>query len=368
MSTELAERTVAGARAKVRQLIDSDIHVYPRSNEEILDYLPEPWRSWNPGPGGRSTYNAPGGNRLDSLPPNGGPPGSDPGLLWKQVFEAPQVNVNYAILIEIQPDFRFDPRRNSAIRAAVNEWMAATWLGTYNAHGRYKGSISVAPNDPLGAAAEIEKWAGHPHYVQVIMPPWVTSEPFGHPQFDPIWEAATRHGLPVASHVNSAGPYSWVTPVGFARYWSENHAVRYPLTYAAQLTSLVCDGVFDRFPDLRFVFVEGGFHWAAPVIDRIVATGKYLGAELVGRKPPTREFILEHIRFTSQPAEEAPTHDEWVRSFGVSDAARVLMYSSDYPHWDGDYDAWRALPRMPAEIEDRIYWQNARDLYGLKVQ
>lgn len=365
MSIKIAQEP-KGVETQVRHLIDTDIHVYPKSEDEVREYLAEPWRSRSFGPSGRPAYNAPGGNRLDSMPPNGGPPGSDPDFLWKQVFAAPRVEVHYGVLIEIQRGFQLDARRNTAYRSAVNEWMAATWLGKYNAHGRYKGSISVAPNDPKGAAAEIEKWAGHPHFVQVVMPPWVGNEPFGHPMYDPIWEAASRHNLPVGTHVNSAGPFSWVTPVGFARYWSENHAVRYPLTYAAHLTSLICDGVFERFDKLRFVFIEGGFHWAAPVIERILATAKYLGSELNVRNLPTRELIYEHLRFTSQPHEDAPTSAELIRSLEVSDASRMLMFSSDYPHWDGD-DPWRTLPRLSPELEERIYLKNASELYRLPV-
>jgi predicted TIM-barrel fold metal-dependent hydrolase len=37
-----------------------------------------------------------------------------------------------------------------------------SWLGRHNADGRYKGSITINHNDPLEAAREIERCAGHP--------------------------------------------------------------------------------------------------------------------------------------------------------------------------------------------------------------
>jgi predicted TIM-barrel fold metal-dependent hydrolase len=183
--------------------------------------------------------------------------------------------------------------------------------------------------------------------------------------YEPIWEAASRHGLPVALHVNSGERRPWLTPVGFPRYWSEYHAVMYPLTYAAQLVSLVCDGVFERYDNLRVVFVEGGFHWAAPLIERLVASGRHYAGELAGRTAPTREFIAEHVRFTSMPVEDAPP-EAMVRSLELSGADRMLMLASDYPHWDAD-DPTRALPGLAPEVEARIYHQNAGELYGLTV-
>ncbi len=348
-------------------MIDADVHVYPRQASELREYVAEPWRSRNWGPLSRGTYKSPGGRRSDSIPPDGSPAASDPDFLWDQVFGHPRVHVHYAILIEILGGVQHDPAFNAAYRSAINEWMAATWLGRYNSHGRFKGSISVPPNNPPAAAAEIEKWAGHPHFAQVLLPPWGLGVPYGHPQFDPIWEAANRHHLPVAFHVNDPGTNSWITPVGFPRYWSEYHAVMYPLTYAAQLTSLVCDGVLERFENLHFVFVEGGFHWAAPVIDRLVSTGRYLGGELVGRRPVTRDFIAERIRFTSMPVEDVPTSQALIESLQIADADRMLMFATDYPHWDAD-DPLRALPKLPGDLESRIYHENASELYRLPIK
>jgi hypothetical protein len=42
----------------------------------------------------------------------------------------------------------------------------------------------------------------------------------------------------------------------------------------------------------------------------------------------------------------------------------VLMFSSDYPHWDFD-NPKRALPRMPNKLRELIFHQNAQDLYRL---
>ena len=43
----------------------------------------------------------------------------------------------------------------------------------------------------------------------------------------------------------------------------------------------------------------------------------------------------------------------------------MLMFASDYPHWDFDSPD-KALPRqLPDPVRQRILWQNASAFYGL---
>jgi predicted TIM-barrel fold metal-dependent hydrolase len=49
---------------------------------------------------------------------------------------------------------------------------------------------------------------------------------------------------------------------------------------------------------------------------------------------------------------------EWMR------AEELLMFSTDYPHYDADDPAWIA-PRLPAAQRDRILFENAIEFYGL---
>ena len=92
----------------------------------------------------------------------------------------------------------------------------------------------------------------------------------------PLYEAAARNGLPVATHLMGQTPFELIPiyPVGNPAHWHDFFA-SWPLLYVSHLMSLVFDGAFDRHPDLRVVFVEGGFTWAMPVMWR---DGPDLGA------------------------------------------------------------------------------------------
>src|SRR5512146_2011953 len=91
---------------------------------------------------------------------------------------------------------------------------------------------------------------------------------WGDPKYDPIWEAATRHDLPVCCHLGR-GSFEFLpmSPVGYSSY-NHDFMVTYSLLAANQVMSLIFDGVFERFPTLRIVLVEHAFTWRLPLMCR----------------------------------------------------------------------------------------------------
>src|SRR5262249_39734681 len=71
--------------------------------------------------------------------------------------------------------------------------------------------------------------------------------------------AAEKYGLPVGIHAGSAYRHP-VTPLGWPTYYTEDYAAQ-ATAFQAALSSLVCEGVFTKFPDLKVVLLESGFTW-----------------------------------------------------------------------------------------------------------
>ncbi len=78
----------------------------------------------------------------------------------------------------------------------MKNWLAQTWLGAYNGLGRCKGTIRIS-TDPELAVAEMERWASHPHFVQVMLNPFAGGL-FGERRFWPVYEAASGITWPSA--------------------------------------------------------------------------------------------------------------------------------------------------------------------------
>lgn len=362
----LNSEPAAGAAGIPVQIVDTDVHPAPRSAAELREYMPEPWRSRNWPPQvldavDTPIYVAPGkAQRRDAYAPTGGPPCSDPDFTERQLFD--EAGVDLAILIPLTARPVPNPEHEAAACAATNAWLSATWLTAYNRHQRYRGSIRVTSSDVTLAVQEIEKWAGDPSFVQVMLIPY-TAAPLGDPQYHPIYEAAARHGLPVAIHVNRGPGARLLTPVGFSSYFIEHHTL-YPLLYGTHLASLVMEGVFDKYPSLQVVFVEGGFAWLAPLVWRLDRAYEALGSEVPWVRRPPHEIVTQQVRFTSQPLEEPSDPSHFRQLFNGVGGDGILMFATDYPHWDYDDPLW-VRSRIPSDARDRVLRENAISLYRL---
>src|SRR5690606_21756031 len=243
-----------GAGMKRTSVIDVDIH--PTYNpERVLEYLPEAWKprflAGNRGPGTLGYWNPGGVARADAVTDDGQRIGHDPHLLASHVLDEYSVefcvlNPEAGIHIGVSPELDY----SAALLSAINDHFIEDWLPV---DSRYRLSITVAPNDPVGAAAEIRRVGNAPGVVQVVMGSGARTS-YGNRFYYPIYEAAQEMGLPVAIHpgnegVGITGPTG---AAGFASNYFEWHS-GLVTSYITHLISLVTEGVFIRFPEMKFV-------------------------------------------------------------------------------------------------------------------
>ena len=131
-----------------------------------------------------------------------------------------------------------------------------------------------------------------------------------------------------------------------------------------QLVSLVVEGVFQKFPTLKFILVEGGISWVPPIMWRLDKNWKALRATTPWLDRPPSEVIQEHVYLTTQPVEEPPNSKHFQMMLDMFDAEKMIMFSSDYPHWDGDTPDFAARA-FPESMRDSIMYDNASRLYRL---
>jgi predicted TIM-barrel fold metal-dependent hydrolase len=347
-------------------LIDCDVHPQLRKGESLVEYVPTMFRDRfvEGGTGLAGSYPAPNkGRRVDSIPDDGNPSGSDPVLFERQLLG--DAGVDYAIHLCDVGGSAIDPDLDGAIKRGMNNWMASKWLGEYNRHGRYRGALNVSMASPELAVREIEDWAGHPSFVQLLGNPKVNL-PFGHRHYHPIWEAAARHNMPFSIHKASVGLPGLLTPAGYCSYYPEIHSIAEPTVYVAHLMSFICEGVFEKYPNFKVVFVEGGFGWVAPLIWRLEKMWDAVRIEFPHIKRRPSDYLYENIRFTTQPIEEPERRRDLNTLLDMIDAERILMFATDYPHWDYD-DPQRVLTRLADGARERVAYRNAAELYGLPV-
>ena len=229
-------------------LVDTDVHITPRSIDALLPYLPARWRDYIRESGVRSLDSDlyPPRSPLSAIHgsrPADGPPASDPDLLRAQLLDPWRLDVAVTHCV-YGIDGIHNPDWAVAMARAVNDWQHAEWLA---GDPRLRGSVVVAPQDPDRAAAEVDRVGDRPEFVQVLLPVR-TRAPLGARAYWPIYEAAERHGLALAVHAGGAGGNP-ITPVGSPSYYLEEY-VGLAQAFQAQVVSLVCEGVPVRFPQL----------------------------------------------------------------------------------------------------------------------
>jgi predicted TIM-barrel fold metal-dependent hydrolase len=292
-------------------------------------------------------------------------PGSDPELMERQLLG--EAGVDIAIFVYHSYGALTHPEADVARVSAINEWLASRWLDENNHHKRYRASIRLTATNAKAALAELDKWGDHPYFIQALVAP-LYSPGFGHPSYDEVWRACAERGLPVAVHaMNDAfGSVSYNSAMGAPAYNFELHGTLYPYTYAAQLASLVCGGAFERIPDLKFVFIEGGISWATALGAHLDRNWKHLRSEVPHLSMAPSEYIRRNAFFSTQPVEEPKNPEALLQSYEYLGEESIL-FSTDYPHWDFD-DPRTALPRMSEELKRKIMGGNAIKLYGLPTE
>lgn len=346
-----------------QKVIDCDVHGNVPSIRVLFPYLSDYWRETIEQTGfkGATDTSYPSGAALSARPgttPASGPPGSDLELLRAQALDAQ--DAEYAILnCAYAVDGIRNPYGAAAIASAVNDWLIAEWL---DKEPRLRASLVVPSQYPDLAVQEIDRVGSHPGFVQVFMPGH-SERPYGNRRYFPIFEAVVRHDL-VAGIQFGGAPGIPPTASGWPTYFAEE-AVGMAHIFQSQLTSLVSEGTFAEFPDLRITMVEGGWTWLPSTMWRLDKNWKALRREIPWASEPPSEYIRRHVRFTTQPTDAPPDPRHLVQLVDQLGSDDLLLYATDYPHWHADEpDGTLPIPLSP-ERTRKIMSENARVWYRL---
>jgi uncharacterized protein len=340
-------------------LIDCDVHAVLPAIAPLLPYLPAYWREQIAQTGFKGPQERwyPPGSLGSASTVKDEIPASRVEYVRRDVLDA-QPDLQWAILnCDCAVETLHNPDAAAAVASALNEWLAAEWLAK---DSRLRASIIVPSQFPELAAAEIERMAGRPGFVQVLLP--VRSEaPYGSRNFRPLFAAAAAHHLPVGLHFGGS-PGNPPTPVGWPSFFMEEYAGMSSV-FQTQLISIVAGGLFDSFTDLRLVLIEGGVAWLPSMLWRLDKNWKGLRREIPWVRRPPSEYIRQHVRMTTAPF-DAPGDlkqlREVVAQLGSDD---LLLYSSDYPHLHGEENNVRSLEFLPPDLSAKIKSDNARATY-----
>src|SRR6476619_7289434 len=178
-----------------------------------------------------------------------------------------------------------------------------------------------------------------------------------HIGLDPVWAAASEARIPIVFHVGGTGQlidpndFNNGLPIPHDFHGGDENfrSVDYmgiPAPPAQTLATMIFDGVFERFPELRIGVIEQGAIWAPSwmrqmesAFDAFVRHEERLQA--LELRPS--EYVRRQIRATPYPTEDVGWIIDQV-------GPEVAMFSSDYPHVEGGR---RPIERVEASLGDR---------------
>lgn len=346
--------------------IDCDVHPRVPSIDSLKRYMDDYWRETvhvrgidvfetvsypNNAPMTiRPDYRADGNNRADT---DAGRLGT--ALLDQHKFSLAICNCLYAV------QMIRDEHMAKAFASAVNDWVRAEWL---DRDPRLRGSIVVPMQNIEYAVDEVNRCAADKRFVQVLFIA-LGEQPLGKSQFWPIYRAAEKHGLTIGIHAGSSYHHA-ITGSGWPSYYTEDYAAQ-SLGFHGQVGSLIAEGVFVKFPKLKAVMIESGVTWLAPFMWRFSKFWRGVRLEVPWIDRPPMEILRDHVRLTIQPFDAPDDADTVRRVLDQLPSEEMLLFASDFPHWQFDGNAMLPVGIEPA-LRRKILIDNPKAAYPRLAQ
>lgn len=194
-----------------------------------------------------------------------------------------------------------------------------------------------------------------------------------HRELDALWAVAQEAGVPILFHVGGEEKMQNAYLENGLPYVKDFHGgnenftslsfMSIPLSVWQTLSTLVIDGVFDRFPNLKFGAIELGASWLPSLMkfldSGVAAFGKEERLQTLSGKPS--EILRRQLRVTPYPHEDT----RWIIE---NSGEEMILFSSDFPHVEGGRNPLKrfndSLEGLDERIKRRFFRDNFIDMMG----
>ncbi len=273
------------------------------------------------------------------------------------------------------------------------------WISDHCSQGDGRlDAVAVLPQWDIDATvAELRRVATKPHIVGGFMrpSPMIDWKPFFDSVYDPLWTAACDTGCAIGFHplltagVPGACAGLHLDNLDVDTPWTRgeinfrpalpgmemgynNHffaqGISNPVDMMTAIAFMTGGDVFERFPDLRIVFLESNGGWIVPFLERL--------------DHHAREFAFDVPWLTKLPSEHFRRNcwisfdpDESTLAFTANSplvGADRIVWASDYPHPDAKFPGTvseldEATESLSYEQRRLIAGANTAELYGITL-
>jgi uncharacterized protein len=223
------------------------------------------------------------------------------------------------------------------------------------ADDRIKTLIYLPFNTPSECIRTIKDFGDAPGVIGFCVPS-VRHKAVHHNDYMRVYAMIEELGKPIAFHAG----YHWQDQsLAQVNRFLGMHALGFVWCNMIHMTNWILNGIPERFPKLKSIWVESGLAWIPFLMQRL--DDQYLmrpsEAPQLTRLPS--EYMREHCWYTTQPM-ETTNKKALELTFEMINAESQLMFASDWPHFDFD---------LPSEIMDLSFLseQAKRNILGLNA-
>jgi len=242
-----------------------------------------------------------------------------------------------------------------------------TWLGEFCSSNpkRLIGLGLISMWDIAAAVKELQRCARIGLRGTEIWGNAPDDKPYSNAMYEPFWQAAQDLNMPISLHVGtsvmprrpSGGTMLSSRMEGFT---NAIHPIQ------AAITTLVLNGVLERYPGLKVVSAENDVGWVRHQVWRLDHAYRHYGSLSNTKLKEMPSFYLKRQLYGA--FEDEPLSNESLERFGADN----FMWASDYPHgvstWPRSRDAIeKDFAGVPKETRQKIILDNVKRCYNLEV-
>ena len=227
---------------------------------------------------------------------------------------------------------------------------------------RLKGLLYLPFNTPEACVEQVQRYAQVDSVIGFAVCS-TRNKPVHHNSYMKLYRLIEETGKPFAFHSG----FNWNDPsfLQLNRFISM-HALSFVHYNLIHMTNWIINGLPERFPKLKVVWVESGLAWIPFLMQRLDHEYQMRSCEAPMLKKLPSEYMREMF-YTSQPLEK--TNPKLLQAtMEAFDGDNQLLYASDWPHWDFDPpSAITTLPFLTEQAKRNILGLNAARVFNLEV-
>jgi predicted TIM-barrel fold metal-dependent hydrolase len=253
---------------------------------------------------------------------------------------------------------------------AYNTWLHSAYL---QRDQRFKGMALIPLQDPQAAADELRRAVTELGFCGGMLPAAGYKGTLGDREYWPIYRAADQLGCALAVH----GGSFFRLGLDSMGIFAGTAALGHPYGILNAFTAMTFNGIFDRFPNARFGFLEAGVAWLFMALERFDGSYKAFkpydpDGELL--KLRSDEKVSDHLITAMRDGRifigiegDEPLFTHAVRMIG----SKPFVFSSDYPHEVNpaicrhEIEELLENPQLTDEDKEAILHRNAERVYGV---